>query len=399
VLRFFFCAWIRLAVAAGSPMKALEPTLGQLAGVVAWLRHRGVDGRRLAAAFQTNQSYIRVLAHRGRTLADSEGIESADTDKDSRRILAHMQARGVGPEDTVVLTNAQRRNVEALTLDVDRIRREAEATGDFRTGVDQLVRMSMFLGRPQSVDLVRLRARLRWHTSWCLVHSGFSRSAAVAAWRAMADFRYCFSQAEHPSDIQMLQTVGLVASLAQLLRRRPSRARQFLNVVDGVTRNARGPLPADYYRQQGMASFQLGDDEGARRLLAQGALALAEQEPHRKTLDIRFSEFRLTLCQRAIDWDRTTELLNEIQMAFGRGSLKASMMAHWTAAAGFSTDSPRIHQECADLLRENSAVASRFGHQATLSRLLRLTPDLRLPDDLRRVWLRHAMYANVFSRR
>ncbi len=49
------------------------------------------------------------------------------------------------------------------------------------------------------------------------------------------------------------------------------------------------------------------------------------------------------------------------------------------------------------MLAENRDVARRFGHQATLSRLLVLTPNLQLPPPERRAWVRWVMYANAYS--
>ena len=75
------------------------------------------------------------------------------------------------------------------------------------------------------------------------------------------------------------------------------------------------------------------------------------------------------------------------------------MALHWAAACGLSTDSPAIIQSTQDSLLSGPDPVAQFGHQSTIRRLLRLTPELGLDDRLRRAWVRRALYENAFRNR
>ena len=72
------------------------------------------------------------------------------------------------------------------------------------------------------------------------------------------------------------------------------------------------------------------------------------------------------------------------------------MTRHWAAACGLLTDDNRIRQRASDLLRDNQETAARFGHQATISKLLSMTSELGLPKGLLAVWVRKSLYQNAF---
>ena len=72
------------------------------------------------------------------------------------------------------------------------------------------------------------------------------------------------------------------------------------------------------------------------------------------------------------------------------------MIRHWAAACGFLADDNKTRQRARELLQDNQATAARFGHQATISKLLSMTPELGLPKGLRAVWVRKSLYQNAF---
>jgi hypothetical protein len=87
-------------------------------------------------------------------------------------------------------------------------------------------------------------------------------------------------------------------------------------------------------------------------------------------------------------------LLDEAKKTYGADSLEASMCVHWAAACGFCTDSPTAHALALDLILENQSNAARFGHQATIAKLLPLA--LELPARNRTRWVRLALYQNAY---
>jgi hypothetical protein len=261
----------------------------------------------------------------------------------------------------------------------------------------QLKRLGYQLGRPESVRLLRLRARLRHHLSWCLVHSGRAHSAAVAALRAIQDARQAYRETLDPFDLQFIAQVALVASHSHLLRRQSAKAGAFLDLVQQASEAGRRALPADYFRQSGVSAFQRGDDERGRVAFERAARTLAEQEPNRTVLDLRFMSIRHTAAMHPVNWDTARMLLADVHDAFDFGDLQVSMMTHWVVAAGFTTDSPEATWQGLDLLAQVRLTASCFGHQATINHLLTLTPDLRLPSALQRDWIRWLLYANAYG--
>jgi hypothetical protein len=231
------------------------------------------------------------------------------------------------------------------------------------------------------------------------VHTGFSRSAAAAAALAAGDGLACYRETEAPEDLDIAGSAGLVAAQAQLLMHRPKRAlRSLLNVARTAALMKRR-APADYLRQLGVVAFQMEDDRRARALFAQAARALAETEPHCRPIDVEFTAARYTLCESRPSWDAAAELLTRVVAAFPGESLQRSMMVHWTVAAGFSTDSAALRRASETLLDDERQTASRYAHQATVNRLLGVTPNLQLDIWLRRQWLRWVMYANAFAAR
>jgi hypothetical protein len=96
------------------------------------------------------------------------------------------------------------------------------------------------------------------------------------------------------------------------------------------------------------------------------------------------------------NWDGAMSVMEIVSDTFLPDSLEASMTRHWAAACGFLTDDGHIRQRAAELLQENQTTATRFGHQATISKLLSITPELGLPKGLQALWVRKSLYQNAF---
>jgi hypothetical protein len=100
-----------------------------------------------------------------------------------------------------------------------------------------------------------------------------------------------------------------------------------------------------------------------------------------------------------LDCDQGLDVLSIAGQAFGERSLEASMALHWAAAASLSTDSSLTSQDAADLLNHHPEPPPQIGHQATVRKLLSVTPELNFDWRLRRIWLRRALYENAFRSR
>lgn len=74
------------------------------------------------------------------------------------------------------------------------------------------------------------------------------------------------------------------------------------------------------------------------------------------------------------------------------------MVTTWTAAAALMAGTRSLEYEAVALLDANRDLASRFGHQATVTKLLRMTPELNLYPLLRSRFIRRALYENTFQK-
>ena len=99
-----------------------------------------------------------------------------------------------------------------------------------------------------------------------------------------------------------------------------------------------------------------------------------------------------------VNLDGAHDVLQASKRIFGTESLEHCICTHWTAACAISVDSPAANREAVELLAANHPLAGRFGHQATIAKLLSLTPALGLYSRLRAAWVRFALYENAFSR-
>ncbi|HZL46743.1 MAG TPA: hypothetical protein VFC28_10990, partial [Opitutaceae bacterium] len=96
------------------------------------------------------------------------------------------------------------------------------------------------------------------------------------------------------------------------------------------------------------------------------------------------------------DWDGALRVMEMVENTFPSDSLEASMTRHWAAACGLLTGDGRVRRRGQELLAVNQQTAARFGHQATVSKLLSLTPELGLSRGLEAIWVRKALYQNAF---
>lgn len=98
------------------------------------------------------------------------------------------------------------------------------------------------------------------------------------------------------------------------------------------------------------------------------------------------------------DWDGAQGLLSKVERTFGKNSLEYAINVNYTAAAGFLTGDPKIAQHSADLLRSSTDIITPFGRQATVTKLLSITPDLKLRHEQLDRWIKQALRANALRK-
>jgi hypothetical protein len=158
------------------------------------------------------------------------------------------------------------------------------------------------------------------------------------------------------------------------------------------------PLGSDYYRQRGVALFQLGSshDDEARKSFQQSEQQMRRLGEGGSEAQVLMTGIRHINLLGMPDWEGTLRVMDAASSTFAPDSLEISMARHWAAACGLLIDDGRIRQRVMELLDENQTTAGRFGHQATISKLLSITPELGLPRGLMAIWVRKALYQNRF---
>jgi hypothetical protein len=153
---------------------------------------------------------------------------------------------------------------------------------------------------------------------------------------------------------------------------------------------------SEYYRQYGVALFQKGEYEAARSHFDKAPVAMRMLGEAQNEAHVLMAGTMQTNLLKPFQWDKALEVLEATRHDFGTHTLEFSVSAHWAAACGLATDSSAAQHRARELLEPSSNVAIRFGHQATIRKLLSITPELDLYPALRYAWIRRALYENAF---
>jgi len=259
------------------------------------------------------------------------------------------------------------------------------------------------MGYAANARLIGLHAELHKQTAWFCVHSGLAASALKEAEKAieLAAVARFEAGARRSSNGYMQQAIdaSLIASQALLIAHQPEAALRYLDLACHASEGIRIPIGSDQFRQRGDAYFQLKNDGDARKFYRHAAETMQRLGEARNEAHLLMYGPRQSNLLDPVDWDRAQEILGAVADTFGAESHEHTTTVHWTAACGLMTDSPSTNSRALELLEENRARAARGGHQATISRLLALTPDLKFYPRLRATWVRRAMFENAFRRK
>ena len=382
-----------------------KPRLSGFAPAIDLLLAFEIPAKRLAELFGTNPDYIYVLAHRGRlgtshhVAEDNEvHIETAIRSSVDDYALEANTALGIrAEEDAVELTRSKATKLEWLESRMEDIVSSGRYTYQFLQAARYLKALKPYIGYPSESNRLRLAAKLHQHLSWFYSHSGFTSSSIAEATRSIRLYEIVFHNTGDKDALRELGGSCLINSNSHLLQGQPEGALAVLNIARGATEAAAIALNSDYFRQQGVALFQTRDDDVmAKKMFERSMATTPDSQVNHGGLTLRMSGARhLNLIAAPFPcFDDELLLLDEAKAAYGVDSLEASMCVHWAAACGLSTDSPHAHDLALDLIRQNQSNVARFGHQATIAKLLPLA--LELPAGKRARWVRFALYQNAY---
>jgi hypothetical protein len=376
----------------------LTPDLLELRFIIDWLMSVGVSSPRLAGLFKTSPENIRRLKYfaarqlepslitfvPGLEMVPSTAMHGGVGIRSHREILRRSEK----PSSTFAWLEGQ---VEARF----EFHREQYR---FLDGAKSLLQLKQTLGHMSEARRIALAGILEQKISWFLVHSGFTRSAISHASLSLWLLQTAYYRLGRPDDVREFIKSALIASQGNLLAGRPAASLPILDIVQGAAKTIGAPLGSDYYRQRGVALFQLGSlyDDETKKSFEQSEQQMRRLGEAGSEAQALMTGTRHTNLLGKPDWDGALKVLEIVRSTFSADSLEASMTRHWAAACGFLTDDNKVRQRASELLQDNQATAARFGHQATISKLLSMTPELGLPKGLQAVWVRKSLYQNAF---
>ncbi|HEV8059286.1 MAG TPA: hypothetical protein VGP68_05415, partial [Gemmataceae bacterium] len=286
---------------------------------------------------------------------------------------------------------------ECLKDQIDNIYSLHQQQYQFLAGAKRLARLKQRLGHISEVRRLTLSGILEQKISWFLVHSGFTRSAVSHASLSLWQLQTAYYQKSRSEDAREFIKTALIASNANLLAARPAAALQVLDIMRAASERIDAPLGSEFYRQRGVAFFQLGRtyDDDAKKSFEQSEQQMRRLGEGDEAQALMTGTRYVSLLVKP-DWEGSLRVVDAAENTFAAESLEMSMTRHWAAACGFLTDDSRIRRWAQETVTENSATARRYGHQATISKLLSITPELGLARGLEAVWLRKTLYQNAF---
>jgi hypothetical protein len=384
-------------------LKSYRLHIPNFSPVFHWLSENGdLTSDEIAAAFGIQADRVRAI--RSRNPASSEvtllpgqlaGVESKLLERPHLVIPTEDLRRELGiatEPDFVVVSKRREEEIRLFEQQVERDQATFEARWMLEDGLAHMRRHIRDLGQPHSTLLLRILARLRYHSAWFLVHLGRTESAIDQARRAMAISAIAFHESSKEIDLLRIADTGLILSLAYTLRNRPRHALRVLRMISDIHAESKSDPGAEYHRQRGTALLLLQEDEAADKAFIASAAWMHEGGFPERTV-LLYGRRQLNLLFDP-NWSGALETMISANSGLAEDSLPYQMNVHWAAVTGLATGDKTISEEALSLLGPHPPVS--FGHQATIRHLLEVTPRLGLHGKTLQRWCRYLMYANVF---
>ncbi len=305
-------------------------------------------------------------------------------------------------------------SVEILEEKVEKDFNEKSKLYLFMEGIASLKQSLQQIGSIADPSRRRLLARIYHHISWFYLHSGYDTSAyRYAAWSmelslqtyemnlktikssATSSIREAGEFLNKNIDLFRYSETARIMSLAMRKLGHPQKAWEVLDKAYEATTMSGETVGSEYFRQRG-ALLLKENVERARNFFNQAAAAMRHKNEYRSEAHLRMVATRnLNIIDQ--NCDEALELTNDVRKTFGTGSLEHVLNAHYAAACCFSTDSKDSIGDGLSILRSVQRYAKHFGNQATISKLLEITPSFNLSDSDRRIWIMHVLETNAFA--
>jgi hypothetical protein len=393
-------------ISDASPESPALP-IARFAPAFAWLRSHGADPTPLRNSIDVSSGHARQLIRRG-TLDPIKPLLRPSIVRFTR-----PPQDPCGPP-TVYLRNLcgvhEFNDSVALTKKASsRLAKEEILLSGYQTNFwdggkdpNELTELQLMLqtqGTPAFYRRIRLKGRIRHLLAARHLNRGEARSAAKQG--ILSFYLYRIAHHERPNsddlyDLIQMSDVARLVTQAHLLAGQLTEGLHFLSLHRGAEDRLRHPLSSRYYHQLGSIAFRSfqslisnADQEAREQFLTAHRLAEAERQdnPH-------FADRHLNLLP-PLSPEKGFEALGAATRRDKECSLQTIVLANCAAACGFCVEDAEMNDRAERVLHEYSEPAAQIGHQATVSKLLMITPDL--PINLRYSWVRFALSMNACS--
>jgi hypothetical protein len=210
----------------------------------------------------------------------------------------------------------------------------------FLAGARSLGQLKQRLGHMSESRRIALAGVLEQRISWFLVHSGFTRSAISHASLSLWLLQSAHYRLGSTEEVREFIRSTLIAAHANLLAARPAAALQILDLMRAASESIGAPLGSDYYRQRGIAFFQLGNmhDDEAKASFAQSERQMRKLGEGESEAQVLMTGTRHINLLGKPDWDGALRVMEMAENTFRSDSLEASMIQNLVAYdAGLDT--------------------------------------------------------------
>lgn len=303
-----------------------------------------------------------------------------------------------------LLYGKKRKALEALEYRVEQIFNQYASAYQFAEGARVLEGLLQLVSAPTNPRRMRIRARIHHHIAWFSIQQGKVKSALSHGQFSMSLSRQTYRASWDKLDLnRYVETALIVAMAAHLSAEARDKSELYslsvLWLAKEAAEAANNPRGSEHFRQRASALFHLGYEDQAKKYFLKAMQKAREKgeardENHVQMIGNRF----LNLLGKTPDWDGAQELLSKVEQTFGKGSLEYAINVNYSTAAGFLTNDPTVEQDALKLLLSNTLLIDPFGRQATVAKLLSITPDLRLTPDQKNRWVKQVLRANALRK-
>jgi hypothetical protein len=355
------------------------------------LRSFGIPAPRIASLLEESAANIRKVSERS-------------------QYPNHIQINVPAPPvrhpriDEFLLYGKRRKTVEQLEWEIEETFNRYADSYQFSEGARALEGLLQFVSAPTNPRRIRLRARILHHIAWFSIQQGKVRSTLSHGLFSVELSRQAYQASWDKLDLNRYVETALIVSMAMHLSaegqdRSETNSLVILWLAKEAAEAAGNPRGSEHFRQRGSAMFHLGYEDQARKDFLEAMQKAREKgeardENHAQMIGNRF----LNLFGKFPDWDGAQELLSKVKHTFGKQSLEYAINVNYTTATGFLTNDPIIERDALKTLLSNIALIDPFGRQATVSKLLSITPELKLNPAQKSRWIKQVLRANALRK-